>query len=211
MADDDATPRSGENPPWEVDSGWHQARREAFVLYRDMPERSIRAVARALGKSSTLVGRWSSQDGWPERVAAWEGECDRRAREEFHDAAADVARAQAEDAAELRSVLMAPGRALAARVDRLRAEGRADPFQDIPLAELARLAVAAARVYAPVAQAERVALGLSGSEGGDMIERDIARKTTAELEEYLIGRAKARDERTADENAGHAADGAAPH
>jgi hypothetical protein len=46
--------------------------------------------------------------------------------------------------------------------------------------------------FAPVAQAERAALGLGDGEGGDTTEREIARKTTAELEEYLTGRAEAR-------------------
>jgi hypothetical protein len=165
VADNGTTRPPIEGAPWEADPAWHPARREGFVAYRDMPDRSIRAVARALGKSSTLVGRWSSKDGWPDRVAAWEAECDRRVREEFHDAAADVARAQAEDAAELRRALMVPGRALAARIDRLRAEGSGEPLQDLSLADLMRLTIAAARVFAPVAQVERAALGLRGSQG----------------------------------------------
>lgn len=44
---------------------------DAYREYLGMgPERSVRAVARRLGKSSTLIGRWSSRWSWPERVAA---------------------------------------------------------------------------------------------------------------------------------------------
>jgi hypothetical protein len=57
VADNGATPRAIEGAPWEADPAWHPARREAFVAYRAMPDRSIRAVARSLDKSATLVGR----------------------------------------------------------------------------------------------------------------------------------------------------------
>lgn len=43
----------------------------AFSLYLSLgPERSVRDVARKLGKSATLIGRWSSAFDWPSRVAA---------------------------------------------------------------------------------------------------------------------------------------------
>ena len=46
---------------------------EAFVLYRDMgTERSIRAVSQKLGKSKTLIERWSREKSWVERVRAWD-------------------------------------------------------------------------------------------------------------------------------------------
>ncbi len=44
----------------------------AFRAYLEMgPQRSIRDVARKLGKSSTIIGRWSSKFDWPDRVAAF--------------------------------------------------------------------------------------------------------------------------------------------
>jgi hypothetical protein len=85
-----------------------------------------------------LLGRWPSEDRWPDRVAAWQAEVDRRRREEFIDAGADVARAQAEHAAELRGALLAPARVLRTRIERLRAEGGGEPFEDLSAAELAR-------------------------------------------------------------------------
>ena len=86
---------------------------------------------------------------------------------------------------------MVPARALRTRIDRMRAEGGGEHVQDLSLAELMRLTVAAARAFAPVAQAERAALGLTGSQYLALISPEIERKTTAEIKEYLTGRARA--------------------
>ena len=40
----------------------------------------MRKVAKELNKSLTLIGRWSSDWNWRERVAAWDGEQDKLAR-----------------------------------------------------------------------------------------------------------------------------------
>jgi hypothetical protein len=184
------------DPPWEPDPAWHPARREAFVLYRDMPARSYPRVARELSKSTTLVKRWASEDAWQDRVRAWDGECDRRRREEFMDAGADVARTQAENAAELRGALMAPARALRTRIERLSAHDGGEPFQDLSLAELVRLTATAGRAFAQVAQVERLAHGLSTDNrgnhgGGPLVPPEVEGKSVAELEAFLTGRTAA--------------------
>jgi len=70
-------------PIWERLPGESAKAYEAFCKYRDMPpgERSLREVARRLGKSETLISRWSSRYRWVERVQAWDDEVDRKARE----------------------------------------------------------------------------------------------------------------------------------
>jgi hypothetical protein len=46
---------------------------DAFVIYRDMSgRRSQRAVARALGKSESLISKWASRHDWTGRVAAYD-------------------------------------------------------------------------------------------------------------------------------------------
>ncbi len=51
----------------------------AFVLYRDMAdERSLVKVAEVLGKSETLMSRWSVSHSWRKRVIAYDLELDRR-------------------------------------------------------------------------------------------------------------------------------------
>jgi hypothetical protein len=158
-----------------------------------MPERSYPKVARALAKSTTLIKRWAAQDSWQERVREWDLECERRRREEFHNAGAEIARQQAEDAAELRGALLAPARAVRARIERLGAEGRGEAFQDLSLAELVRLTATASRAFAQIAQVERMAHGLStenvgGYDGGPLVPADIARMSDDELVAYLTGR-----------------------
>lgn len=67
--------------PWERQKGESIKAFEAFATYRDMPHRSIRAVAQKLEKSATLIGRWSSNHEWQKRIAAWDAEQDRIARQ----------------------------------------------------------------------------------------------------------------------------------
>jgi hypothetical protein len=64
--------------PWERLTGESQQSFEAFTIYRDMgAERSLAKVARQLGKSSTLIERWSGRDAWVTRCDAWDLELDR--------------------------------------------------------------------------------------------------------------------------------------
>lgn len=65
-----------ERLPNESDPAW-----AAFVLYRDMEERTGAAVAKTVGKSPQMVHRWSSKNLWVKRARAWDMERDRRMRE----------------------------------------------------------------------------------------------------------------------------------
>ena len=67
--------------PWERQKGENSKRFEAFQIYRDMPGRSISQVARELSKSRQLIQRWAGEDKWHNRVAAWDAEQDRIARQ----------------------------------------------------------------------------------------------------------------------------------
>lgn len=67
--------------PWERQKGENSKRFEAFSRYRDMPQRSIRKVAQELSKSPALLFRWSREDKWQDRIAAWDAEQDRIARQ----------------------------------------------------------------------------------------------------------------------------------
>lgn len=67
---------------WERQQGESPQAYEAFATYRDMgSERNIRAVARKLSKSSTIIARWSSTWKWVERARAWDNELTRQAKE----------------------------------------------------------------------------------------------------------------------------------
>ena len=66
---------------------------EAFCAYRDMgPGRSVAKVGHALGKSTTLMARWSGRWAWVARVATWDA-----------DTAVKVAMAQQEEIVEMAS------------------------------------------------------------------------------------------------------------
>lgn len=74
MTADITTPDSP-RPTWERRPEESTPAYAAFVAYRDMgAERSCAKVARELGKSCTLVTRWSARHRWVERVTAWDAE-----------------------------------------------------------------------------------------------------------------------------------------
>lgn len=70
---------STDSLPWERLPGESSPAFEAFRAYRDQPAgaRSIRRVGRELDKSSSLVGRWSSDWHWQRRIVAFDDEQDR--------------------------------------------------------------------------------------------------------------------------------------
>lgn len=87
------SPGSGLMDPTKPLSGESAKAFEAFCAYRDMgPSRSVAKVGQAVGKSTTLMARWSGQWAWVARVAAWDA-----------DTAVKVADAQQEEIVEMAS------------------------------------------------------------------------------------------------------------
>lgn len=86
--------------PWERQAGETVPAFEAFAKYRDLGvKRSTEKVARELGKSTTLMHRWSAQHSWVERCRAWDMEQDRLWREEQAEARRTSAKARGRIAA----------------------------------------------------------------------------------------------------------------
>lgn len=84
----------------ETDPAW-----QAFVVYRDAGlERSHEKVARALGKSTQLIGRWSRAHQWVKRVRAWDVEIDRRKRLEDLTAIEKMRRRQIDIATKMQTL-----------------------------------------------------------------------------------------------------------
>ncbi|MBM9505277.1 hypothetical protein [Actinacidiphila acididurans] len=82
--------------PWERHDGESPQAFEAFAAYRDLgPARSVTKVARELGKSRTLLSRWSRQYAWVIRAGAYDREQDRLFLAEQHQARRDIARRHA--------------------------------------------------------------------------------------------------------------------
>lgn len=70
--------------PWERQPGETARAFEAFVVYRDMgASRSLKKAGQNLNKAITTLAEWSSKYDWVKRVAAWDAEQDRIARNEM--------------------------------------------------------------------------------------------------------------------------------
>lgn len=64
---------TGQVPSWDRQPGEGPKPFHAFRVYLEMGDgRSNRKVARKLGKSETLISRWSSQWDWPIRLMSWQ-------------------------------------------------------------------------------------------------------------------------------------------
>lgn len=85
--------------PWDRQPNESSKAYGAFVTYRDMgPERSLEQVAHTLGKSTTIMSRWSAAHNWVSRSAAWDSMPGRKVAEAHAEMAARIA-AQHEDLA----------------------------------------------------------------------------------------------------------------
>lgn len=68
---------------WDRQDGESSKAYEAFCTYRDLgPNRSIAKAGQTMGKNKVTLEQWSRKFNWVKRVAAWEVEQDRIAREE---------------------------------------------------------------------------------------------------------------------------------
>lgn len=100
---DEKTVELWERQPGEGTKPW-----EAFVIYRDMgTDRALRKVAKQLQKSITMIGRWSSDWKWQERVAAWDAEQDKLARADQVKEIAKMRKLQAQRGAKMQEKAMA--------------------------------------------------------------------------------------------------------
>jgi hypothetical protein len=173
---------------WERQPNESAPAYEAWATYRDgQPTATTRSVAQELGKSVTLVQRWSRRHGWQRRLAAWQQHEDRVRAEARLVEAERVGRRHARRAEIAIEAVMRPSLEV---VTRLRREPGA--LADMPLDKLYALAVQASRALPGVVHAERVALGLTAQPGAAVGRRDAVRErvtalTDAELDERLLG------------------------
>lgn len=144
--------------PWERQEGEGDERFEAFVMYRDLGhERTIRRVATELDKSRTLIGRWSSEDGWIGRVAAWEAFRDKVRREAHLDEVREMSKRQAQHAQAIQQLMISgPVQALLEKMN----DGTATlEFSTLPAAKLVGIVADVARIFPAIVNVERLARG----------------------------------------------------
>lgn len=149
--------------PGESDESW-----EAFTAYRDMADegdgrRSTRQAARQLGKSATLVGRWSTEHDWQRRVQAFDRDRD---AQRLAEGAAAIRRAAKRQGRSLEAAIMAVMAPVEAYLAKLQeAGGSRQSFSEWTLRELALASREAARLLPQLVQAERLVHGLSTARG----------------------------------------------
>lgn len=158
---------------WERQPGEGVKAFHAFVHYRDMGAgRSIDAAYRqhrticqkrqvsAKGAASGRWDKWSSENNWQSRAAAYDTEQDRKAQEKHQKRLLDVRERHAQFAAAALSVLLTPVKAI---LDELAQNPKAveELRKDEKLAGLLEKAIGASKVAPGLVNIERLALGLS--------------------------------------------------
>lgn len=171
---------------YDVEPQWSPERKEAFGLYRDFgPSRSLRAVGEVLGKSSELIERWSSEDGWRLRVAQWDADQDRIAQEAQQEERARIAKKHARAIESTITVLMQPAIKLADQIER----GDLGMLEDADPIMLANLTAQAGKQIPALVQASRLVHGFSTSNVAVTAEHrvKIEGASPEELDSYLLG------------------------
>jgi len=145
--------------PWAQLPDESRHNMDMFQAYLDLgPNRTLAAVARQFGVTSTAITRPSSKFAWKDRARAFDAHLDRVYRAQLDQATRDMADRHASSMAQGLSVLAAPFVALQQRMDD-------DPefitsLSNTSARRLLDLAFKAARVMPPMMGAERVARGL---------------------------------------------------
>lgn len=157
MTDEPGTKQGPEPTPWERQTGETTKAFEAFVCYRDLgPERSIRTVARKLGRARSQVEKWARATAWVQRVEAYEVHLDRLKVQAQETDAVEVGKAVARTARNIRKGIDA----IVAEVLR-RVEQDPEFLREMPRVELVAVFKLLPRSALTAAMLERLGLGLS--------------------------------------------------
>ena len=174
-----------DRPLYDVVPEWSPERKEAFILYRDMgADRSLRGAAQVLRKDGSLVARWSMEDGWRMRTAAWDAEQDRIRQEASKRELERITKKHARAIESTITVLMQPAVKLAHMIE------NGDNFlEGLTPVELAQLAQVAGKQLPALVQASRLVHGTSTENIAVKSEHrmKIEGATLAELDAYLLG------------------------
>ena len=164
-----------EPEPWERQLNESTQAFEAFARYRDMgASRSTSKVSRQLCKSRTLITRWSSEHDWVKRVAAWDAEKDRAARE-----------TQINDIIEMRKRHAATAKKMMDLADT--ALNNINP-EDVSVNELSRLVESASKL-------ERISRG----DVGEVIEERDGGNAVPAVQIYVPDNGRGKDKDTFDD------------
>ena len=161
--------------PWERQEGETAKPFEAFCIYRDMgPDRSLAKVGQKLGKSAALMERWSAQHEWVKRVAAWDVEQDRIARQEQLK---EIKKMRNRHAGMAKALIVKAGRAL----NRI-------PDDEITMNDISRMIDVASKL-------ERISRG----DVGEVIEERDGGKAINPVQIYIPSNGRERDKEDFDD------------
>lgn len=143
--------------PWTRQKGESAEAHYAFEIYldQDAPRGTARVVSE-LGKSKTLIHRWSSRWAWRERARMWDVHKQEEVRRDQVKRAVQMARRQATEAEGYQRVLAAPMIALIEKLET--ATGMAE-LRALSMGDLLTLSMLTAKLWPAVARAEREARG----------------------------------------------------
>lgn len=167
--------------PWERQEkdGETEINYEAFCIYRDMKanspdkRRTLERVCSECGKSMSLITRWSSKFDWKKRVAAWDDEQDRIAREAAQKQMIDEIRIMRKRQAEAAKIMQIKAiRALSKMKD-----------EDIKAADVSRLMDIGSKI-------ERLARG----DVGEVIEERDGGQATPAVQIYIPDNRRSKDD-----------------
>ena len=149
--------------PWERQSTESTQAFAAFSHYRDLgSSRSLRSVSRDIGKSLSLIARWSLKHEWIDRTAHWDAEIDRKNRDKQLNEISKMAERHARSAQAGMSIAT---QLVGELISRIRNDKFINAVDDngnyvIPNNELIQLALNATRIIDPLAKVERTARGV---------------------------------------------------
>jgi hypothetical protein len=160
--------------PWDRRPGESLPAFEAFCAYRNAGRhRSLREIAAQLGKSRSLIFRWSSKHHWVARAQAWD--IDQAMVEHGDDPKAKQARL-ARLQRSLEGAMGALGHAPAEVTRRM--EEDPDFLRDLDFRELQRLVQQAARLMPALVKAEQALVEEAQIRANDarLLEKERARR-----------------------------------
>ena len=104
--------------PWDRRKDESKRAFDAFVLYRDSPDRKLAGVAKALVPpcSTANIGRWVSRHEWQQRASDWDCHVDEEQRAELSRGRVARRRKQLQFASALQSIAAAALRELQVKV-----------------------------------------------------------------------------------------------
>ena len=145
------------DPPWNRINQETDPAYQAFTTYRDMSyKRSLAKVGQTLGKSKTLIDRWSACYLWRFRVEEWDQDQETVKAVALNTSIVEMAERQAAQAVTAVDGLMLPHLALA---QALGDADLVDMFAGKDPDDLLKLAQSTAQSITVLMQAERLARG----------------------------------------------------